>query len=62
MTYKELSDAILALPDAQQQEPAQVWPPEGCPAAEGVPVVGLTEYDPPRRKSVVFISTGKKPV
>lgn len=41
MTWKELSDAILALSATTQEETAIVWPPVDCPAVHPVPVTGL---------------------
>jgi hypothetical protein len=62
MTLRALAAAILALPAAQQDKTATVYPPQGCPASERVPVtalllVGGSENDP----GDPVISTGKKP-
>ncbi len=56
MTLKELADAICALPPADQQQPAVVWPPNPCPAAEMVSVVSLIGVN-----GRPIISTGKAP-
>ncbi len=41
MTLKELVLRILALPAADLDRPAGVWPAGSCPAAGFVPVTGL---------------------
>ncbi len=56
MTLKDLAALILALPLAEQYQPAIVWPPNPCPAAEMVPVVSLITVD-----GRPVISTGKVP-
>ncbi len=59
MTFKELADKILALPPAEQQAEAVVWPPGQCPAAETVSITGIERL--PVKQLVPVLSTGKKP-
>ncbi len=59
MTWKEVAAAILELGPAQQSEEATVFPPEGCPATEAVPVTGFSHLPIPGWQHVLL--TGKMP-
>lgn len=58
MTLKELADSIYALLPEDQEKPALVYPPTGCPSNDFVPVdcVDKTVHGTP------VIKTGKTPL
>jgi hypothetical protein len=60
MTFRELADKIAALSDQGKDQPALVWPPGQCPAAESVEVLGLENL--PVKELRPVMTTGKKPV
>lgn len=62
MTYQELGEAIGRLSEIDKKRQAMVWPPEACPAADGVPVTELqVTMHKDSRTNIVTILTGKTP-
>lgn len=62
MTYKELAEAILKLDPFEQGTRAVVWPPQGCPASEPVPITELKALKPTKTVAAgIVMLTGKNP-
>ncbi len=61
MTWKELRDLINAMSPGERICDVYVWPPEQCPAVQGVRITGIGKAALGTRVDHPVLLTGKEP-